>query len=162
MARFVEVARGLGATMPVRFVGIGGEDLVKAGDELVAGMSARAVSIAGKLPLPQVAALLKHCDLFVGCDYGPMHVAAAVGTPVVSLSGCPTDAPAEYHAHPGRIGPYCQHRRVVQPRLIGRGLGFFAEDIQMEDVRAAVASLAGEIALLRSKTPGRSPGELPS
>lgn len=146
--RFIEVARDLAARMPVRFVGIGGDDLVKQGERLEAGLGDRAVSLAGKLPLPQTAALLARCDLFVGCDSGPMHVAAAVGTPVVSLSGCPEDAPPTYSAHPGRIGPYCVKRRVVQPKVTGRGLGFFAEEIQVSDVQAAVRSLATETGLL--------------
>ena len=146
--RFVEVARDLAARIPVRFVGIGGDDLVKQGERLESALGDRAVSLAGKLPLPQTAALLAHCDLFVGCDSGPMHVAAAVGTPVVSLSGCPADAPPTYSAHPGRIGPYCGKRRVVQPPVTGRGLGFFAEEIQVADVQAAVRSLAAEAGLL--------------
>ena len=150
VARFIEVARDLAARMPVRFVGIGGDDLVKQGEQLEAGLGDRAVSLAGKLPLPQTAALLARCDLFVGCDSGPMHVAAAVGTPVVSLSGCPSDAPTNYSAHPGRIGPYCEFRRVVQPPVTGRGLDFFTEEIRVADVQAAVRSLATEAGLLPS------------
>ena len=146
--RFLEVARALAARVPVRFVGIGGDDLVRQGERLEAGLGDRAVSLAGKLPLPQTAALLSHCDLFVGCDSGPMHVAAAVGTPVVSLSGCPQDAPPAYSAHPGRIGPYCAQRRVVQPPVTGRGLDFFTEEIRVADVQEAVRSLATETGLL--------------
>ncbi|HTH47975.1 MAG TPA: glycosyltransferase family 9 protein [Candidatus Limnocylindria bacterium] len=146
--RFVDVAKDLAGRMPVRFVGIGGGDLVAQGERLEAGLGDLAVSLAGKLALPQTAALLARCDLFVGCDSGPMHVAAAVGTPVVSLSGCPTDAPAEYSAHPGRIGPYCAKRRVVQPPVTGRGTDFFTDEIRTADVREAVHSLAVEAGLL--------------
>ena len=42
------------------------------------------------LPLPELAAILKQCDLYVGNDSGITHLAAAVGTPVVALFG-PTD-----------------------------------------------------------------------
>src|SRR4029077_494264 len=38
-----------------------------------------------QLDLPQMAALLECCSLYVGNDTGPMHMAAAVGTPTVSV-----------------------------------------------------------------------------
>lgn len=50
-------------------------------------MNTKAVSLVGKTTLHQLAALLKHCRLFVGNDNGIMHVAAAVGTTVVALFG---------------------------------------------------------------------------
>ncbi|MEA3545588.1 MAG: glycosyltransferase family 9 protein, partial [Thermodesulfobacteriota bacterium] len=35
--------------------------------------------------LPELVALLAQVDLVVGCDTGPIHIAAALGTPTVSL-----------------------------------------------------------------------------
>ncbi|MDY0189380.1 MAG: lipopolysaccharide heptosyltransferase I [Desulfuromonas sp.] len=35
--------------------------------------------------IPELVALLKRVQLVVGCDTGPVHIAAAVGTPTVSL-----------------------------------------------------------------------------
>ncbi len=56
--------------------------------------------IARDLPLPQLAAVLECCRLFLGHDSGISHLAAAVGTPSVLLFG-PTDptiwAPANAH-----------------------------------------------------------------
>jgi len=46
--------------------------------------------LAGHTTLLQFAAVLKRCALFVGNDNGPMHMAAALGTPVVGLFG-PSD-----------------------------------------------------------------------
>jgi len=43
--------------------------------------------LAGRTTLLQFAAVLKRCALFVGNDNGPMHMAAALGTPVVALFG---------------------------------------------------------------------------
>jgi ADP-heptose:LPS heptosyltransferase len=45
---------------------------------------------ATRLSLPRAAALLAACDVLVGPDSGPMHLAAAVGTPGLALFG-PTD-----------------------------------------------------------------------
>jgi len=47
-------------------------------------------SLVGRLGVLELAALLRQATLFVGNDNGPMHIAAAMGTPVVALFG-PTD-----------------------------------------------------------------------
>ena len=54
--------------------------------------------------IPQFVALARRATLFVGGDTGPMHLAAACGTPVVGIFG-PTD--------PGRNGPFSSEDRVV-------------------------------------------------
>jgi ADP-heptose:LPS heptosyltransferase len=53
-----------------------------------------AIDLIGKLELPQAAACLARCQLFVGNDSGLMHLSAASGTPTLGLFG-PTPA-AEY------------------------------------------------------------------
>jgi heptosyltransferase-2 len=50
------------------------------------GPQGRLLDWTGKLSVDQLAALLKQSELLVGTDSGPAHMAAAVGTPVVSLS----------------------------------------------------------------------------
>jgi len=47
----------------------------------------RPVNLAGKLTLKQLAALSHRSRVFLGVDTAPMHIAAAVGTPVVALFG---------------------------------------------------------------------------
>lgn len=46
---------------------------------------ARAHSVAGRLSLPELAAVLELAPVLVSGNSGPVHVAAAVGTPVVDL-----------------------------------------------------------------------------
>ena len=48
------------------------------------------ILLIGQTSLLELAGLMKRCSLFIGNDGGPMHMAAAVGCPVVALFG-PTD-----------------------------------------------------------------------
>lgn len=62
-------------------------------------------SLVGRTSLRQLVALAGRARLFVGCDTGPMHVAAACRTPVVALFG-----PAD----PRRTGPWGDGHEVVR------------------------------------------------
>jgi lipopolysaccharide heptosyltransferase II len=59
-------------------------------EELAEGLGQRVMVAAGRTTVKQVAALIELCDLLVCNDSGLMHVAVAVGTPVVAIYG-PTD-----------------------------------------------------------------------
>jgi 3-deoxy-D-manno-octulosonic-acid transferase/heptosyltransferase-1 len=48
-------------------------------------------TLAPRTRLDQLAEIARGCDLFVGSDTGPLHLAAAVGVPLLALYG-PTDA----------------------------------------------------------------------
>lgn len=52
------------------------------------------IDVSAGLDLLTAAAVLEACDLMVTGDTGPMHIAAAVGTPIVAIFG-PSD-PARY------------------------------------------------------------------
>ena len=45
------------------------------------------VALVGDATLPELAALLERCALYVGNDSGPAHLAAAAGTPTVTIHG---------------------------------------------------------------------------
>ena len=51
------------------------------------GSDANVLNLVGRTKLKQSAALIQRCDLFIGNDSGPMHIAAAVGTPVIGIFG---------------------------------------------------------------------------
>jgi lipopolysaccharide heptosyltransferase II len=53
-------------------------------------MQEQAINLAGKTSLPQLVALLQRADLVISGDSGPMHIAAALGTPLIAIHG-PTD-----------------------------------------------------------------------
>jgi heptosyltransferase-2 len=57
---------------------------------IAAGVGKPVINLTGKTPIGDLPALLSRCRLFVGNDSGAMHVAAAVGLPVVTIFG-PTD-----------------------------------------------------------------------
>lgn len=77
-------ARGL----PSALVG-GAGDQEKA-ERIVTRCGHPPANLTGRTSLMGLAALMKHCTVFVGNDAGPMHMAAAVGAPVVGLFG-PSD-----------------------------------------------------------------------
>ena len=54
---------------------------------LAAATRAQVVDLSGALSLRELAALTREARAFVGVDSAPMHIAAAVGTPVVALFG---------------------------------------------------------------------------
>ena len=57
-------------------------------EKLVSGhKSDRLLNLAGKTSLRALASLIAECDVIVTNDSGPMHIAYAVGTPLVSIFG---------------------------------------------------------------------------
>lgn len=67
-------------------------------------MTKPAVNLGGKTTLRELAWLCRLSSLLVTTDSGPMHIAAAVGTPVIALFG-PTS--------PARTGPYGDGHVVI-------------------------------------------------
>ncbi|MFA7347225.1 MAG: putative lipopolysaccharide heptosyltransferase III [Desulfurivibrionaceae bacterium] len=56
-------------------------------EEIVRNCDKRCYNLAGKTSIAMYAALLKKCHLFIGVDSAGLHIAAAVGTPTVSIFG---------------------------------------------------------------------------
>ncbi len=65
---------------------------------VLAALGGRAVDLVGALSLPEAAAALARCALFVGNDSGLMHLSAAAGTPTLGLFG---PSPADHYAPAG-------------------------------------------------------------
>jgi heptosyltransferase-2 len=69
-----------------------------------------AINLTGKTSIADLPALLSQCHLFLGNDSGAMHVAAAVGLPIVAIFG-PTDpegtAPVTPRLTIVQQKPYC-------------------------------------------------------
>jgi lipopolysaccharide heptosyltransferase II len=82
--RFADVADGLHVEgCQIVFTGVDSEiELVQ---RVQSAMRAPSVSLAGRLTLGQLGALLTRSPLLIANNTGPVHIAAAVGTPVVDL-----------------------------------------------------------------------------
>ncbi len=85
---FATVVEELLRAYPARIVLFGGP-----GEEFLAQyienrlQSQRVVSLAGKLNLNELCYIISKLDLFITNDSGPMHIAAAAGTPVAAIFG---------------------------------------------------------------------------
>ena len=73
-------------------------------------MQAKPILAAGKTTLKQLGALFKKANLVIANDSGPMHIAVALGSPVIALFG-PTSSQI--------TGPYSQRKnwRVIQKNV---------------------------------------------
>jgi lipopolysaccharide heptosyltransferase II len=80
-------------------VAVGGPEDAETGTRVAAAGGERAVNAAGAFDLPGSAALLKRARALVSGDTGVMHMATAVGTPVVALFGPTVEAFGFYPYH---------------------------------------------------------------
>lgn len=109
--------------MPVVLVG-GPQERARLPEELTAARPGVA-DLVGRTSLRQLAALLARARLLVSSDSGPAHLAAALGTPTVTLFGA-----AQPATGPGRWGPWgAGHAVICKPSM---------EAIAVEDVLTAV------------------------
>ena len=85
--RFSQIADYLVSRYDLDVVVSGSEGDLSEADSVVAnaGNRSRIHSLAGELSLPEAAALYKSAVIMVTVDSGPMHIADAVGTPLVAL-----------------------------------------------------------------------------
>jgi lipopolysaccharide heptosyltransferase I len=95
----VERWRDLAASLQAEGIAViltGGREDTALAAAIAAGLTPAPLSLAGSVSLKVLAAILDEVELMITVDSGPMHMAAAMGTPVVALFG-PTD--------PLRTGP---------------------------------------------------------
>ena len=76
--------------------------------EICQGLPERVMNLAGVTSLRELMCLIRDCDVLVTNDSGPMHIAAALGTPLVALFGSTDDR---------ATGPYGQSAAVLNKRV---------------------------------------------
>jgi ADP-heptose:LPS heptosyltransferase len=85
LSNFCELARRLIKELNAKIVIIGGEEEFKVSVELFNHFDSNLINTTGRTTLKQLAGLLKKSKLLISGDSGPMHLACAVGTPVVAI-----------------------------------------------------------------------------
>ena len=106
--RYVALVDALISRYGVQIVLTGAPDEVHVSEEIAARMKHRTVVLAGRTDVNQLAALFSDAALVVSGNCGPMHLAAATGTPVIGLHG-PTNT--------AQWGPWNRDASVVRAAL---------------------------------------------
>lgn len=142
--RFAAAAARLHHELGARVVVLGGPREVDLAEGIVRDSGTAALCTAGKTGFVELAAVLQRCDVVISGDTGPMHLAVAVGKPVVALFG---------PANPERTGPYGPQHIVIQKHVACGSQPCYAHPtcqdfacmkaIGVDEVVAAVARLVG-------------------
>ena len=137
-SRYGEAARALAAEGMRTLVNYGpGEEALAQEVAAASGGAAQPLSCS----VSELIALTRRSQLFLGGDTGPMHLAAALGVPVVAIFG-PTD--------PARNGPFGTNHVVLRSPVSRTSYAHRAEvdpgmlAITTEEVVAAARRLASE------------------
>lgn len=85
--RFAALIDCLASTRTLRCALFGGPQDRPIADAILAGCRTPVLDLIGQTPLQELPAYLERCEVVVSNDTGPMHVAAAVGRPIVALFG---------------------------------------------------------------------------
>jgi len=85
--RFAEVINMLTEDEDTLFVITGGPAEVSLAKKLRERARAKIMDLSGQLSVFETAAVIDKCQLFISNDTGPMHMAAALGTPLVAIFG---------------------------------------------------------------------------
>jgi heptosyltransferase I len=135
--KFARLADLINDKLKIKVVFTGGEK--EPIDKITSAMTTEKINLGGQTSLPELACLYGKAKMVISTDSGPMHLAAAAGTPVIALFG-PTD--------PARTGPYGSGHTVIRTQLPCSPCFLkkcttrkCMEDISVERVFAAVEKL---------------------
>ena len=103
--RFAGLADRLKQDMDCEIVFTGSKEDRRIIEEISNSMKERPLNLAGRTNLKELAHLYGRSEILITTDTGPMHIAAAMGCPVVALFG-PTA--------PWRTGPYGKGHKIIR------------------------------------------------
>jgi ADP-heptose:LPS heptosyltransferase len=103
---FSKLAGMITSHFGIRSVITGGREDISSSTAITEKSGDFVINLAGKTTIPELKEIIAGAELVVSCDTGPMHLAVALGKPVIALFG-PSD--------PGRTGPL--YGEVIQKSL---------------------------------------------
>lgn len=107
---FAAVADRLAEMFDARIILLGGLGEEAVAQSIQNAMKSKVTNLAGKLDLNELVYIISRFDLFLTNDSGPMHMAAATGTPLVALFG---------PGNPAIVRPYMPERLY---RIVYKGM----------------------------------------
>jgi heptosyltransferase-2 len=99
-ARYAAAAARIARERGARVVLLGGPAERPLADAIAGALPAPPLDLCGRTSLPELVGVLARLDLLLTNDSGPMHLASALGTPLVAVFG-PTDWRETAPAGPG-------------------------------------------------------------
>ncbi len=109
-------------------------------NEISQALAPHATCLAGSTTLPLLAASLRACHGVLSNDSGGMHLAAAVGTPVVAMFGL---------TNPAKTGPIGPYTRCLQPPGIQGARKIARNNLEAERILASIPPEDAATALLQ-------------
>lgn len=132
----------------------GGPQEIELVEQARAAMGAPSFSLAGELPLGPLAALIRGARVLVANNTGPVHIAAAVGTPVVTLYAL-TNPQHTPWAVAARVLSHDVPCRNCLRSVCPQGHHDCLARVQPEQVASAALELMEECSAARRSTAGR-------
>ncbi len=107
-ASFAALGRSLTETLGAEIILVGGPDEKALGEQVSWLMGGNCLNTVGQTTLKQLAALAEASHLFIGNDSAPLHIAAALGVPVIGIYG---------PSSPANFGPRGSQARVARKEM---------------------------------------------
>jgi len=106
--RFISLAKLMTREHGYKILVIGDESEKELGKDVSNTLGSDALDMTGRTTLSELAAYLSQCSLFICNDSGPMHLASAVGVPIIALF---------FSTHFVETGPYGPGHIIVHPDI---------------------------------------------
>jgi ADP-heptose:LPS heptosyltransferase len=100
--RYRDLCHLLAAKTGARFLVLGTEKEMDLCQKVTSGSAVRATNACGRTSAVELLGLIGACDLFIGNNSGPLHMANALGVPTVSFAGGVSLARWAPYGNPGR------------------------------------------------------------
>lgn len=97
------------------FIVLGGKQNTEHYGNILENHFSNVYNLVGQSTLRQTIEIMKRCDFYIGMDTGPMHIAAAINLPGISIFCHPISGDSNDLYSPFQIGPRKSCMKVIQP-----------------------------------------------